>query len=139
MKKLEIGLMAALLLFPAIGTAEAYTAETLKQAQGPAIVSESYKDGTMEVRKAVSKDANLLRRARINSAIDTEIDRFGNYVAKANQRTGGGTKGWINYKEGMTGGKRPVHQPSPLRIRLLLPCGASSDLCQRTDLRPDGT
>lgn len=30
MKKLEIGLMAALLLFPAIGTAEAYTAETLK-------------------------------------------------------------------------------------------------------------
>ena len=107
MKKLEIGLMAALLLFPAIGTAEAYTAETLKQAQGPAIVSESYKDGTMEVRKAVSKDANLLRRARINSAIDTEIDRFGNYVAKANQRTGGGTKGWINYKEGMTGENDP--------------------------------
>ena len=107
MKKLEISLMAALLLFPAIGTAEAYTAETLKQAQGPAIVSESYKDGTMEVRKAVSKDANLLRRARINSAIDTEIDRFGNYVAKANQRTGGGTKGWINYKEGMTGENDP--------------------------------
>ncbi len=96
-----------MLLFPAIGTAEAYTAETLKQAQGPAIVSESYKDGTMEVRKAVSKDANLLRRARINSAIDTEIDRFGNYVAKANQRTGGGTKGWINYKEGMTGENDP--------------------------------
>lgn len=107
MKKLEIGLMAALLLFPAIGTAEAYTAETLKQAQGPAIVSESYKDGTMEVRKAVSKDTNLLRRARINSAIDTEIDRFGTYVAKANQRTGGGTKGWINYKEGMTGENDP--------------------------------
>lgn len=49
MKKLEIGLMAALLLFPAIGTAEAYTAETLKQAQDPAIVSESYKDGTLSL------------------------------------------------------------------------------------------
>lgn len=61
--------------------------------------AELNKDDVMDVKKPVISGGNLLRRARINAAIDTEVDEFSKYIRKRNEDWK--TNGWIYWQEGM--------------------------------------
>lgn len=67
--------------------------------ESPSIRTELNKDNVMEVKKPVVSDGNLLRRARINAVIDTEVDEFSKYIRKRNEDWK--TNGWIYWQEGM--------------------------------------
>lgn len=65
----------------------------------PSFATELNKDNVMDVKKPVVSGGNLLRRARINGAIDAEVSEFTKYIGKRNEDWK--TNGWIYWQEGM--------------------------------------
>ena len=72
----------------------------------PAFSTKGWQEGTMNVNIPVSKDENLLKRARINAAVEVETARFTKAIEKRNEVWK--TSGWVNWQSAMDRKDSPV-------------------------------
>lgn len=74
----------------------------------PAFSTKGWQKETMNVNIPVSRDPNLLKRARINAAVEVETNRFTKSIEKRNAAWK--TTGWISWQSAMD--KRKVPSPA---------------------------
>ena len=72
----------------------------------PAFSTKGWQEGTMNVNIPVSKDPNLLKRARINAAVEVETARFTRTIEKRNEAWK--TSGWVTWQSAMDRKDSPV-------------------------------
>lgn len=72
----------------------------------PAFSTKGWQEGTMNVNIPVSKDENLLKRARINAAVEVETARFTRTIEKRNEAWK--TSGWVTWQSAMDRKDSPV-------------------------------
>lgn len=65
----------------------------------PAFSQKVWQDERLQVTIPVSHDPNLLKRARINAAVEVEADRFARSIEKRNKDWK--TSGWITWQSAM--------------------------------------
>lgn len=102
----------SLILLAALSTGSAGAEWTLGPGLAPplptdrAFSTKGWQEGNMNVNIPVSRDPNLLKRARINAAVEVETARFTRAIEKRNEDWK--TSGWISWQSAMDRKDSPV-------------------------------
>lgn len=100
----------------------------------PAFSTKGWQEGTMNVNIPVSKDENLLKRARINAAVEVETNCFTKSIEKRNAAWK--TTGWISWQSAMDNKESPI--TSFLLVESSYPDRAAHPMSRAVPMNFDG-
>lgn len=100
----------------------------------PAFSTKGWQKETMNVNIPVSRDPNLLKRARINAAVEVETNRFTKSIEKRNAAWK--TTGWISWQSAMDKKESPI--TSFLLVESSYPDRAAHPMSRAVPMNFDG-